>query len=285
MGRPGLHNHPKFRRLVDILKCPVPHVRGYLECLWEVAYECGNDYLGDARDVELAAQWPGEDGQFCSAAVVAKLLDKKRDGFYVHNLFENAPNYVKNRMVREAARKLRGVTLSDLRRQAGSKGGKAKSKNKQNVANGSNLPTLVNPQLANERTPAPAPAPAPVLNTNNNPQAEFGRKYLGFLPPRFDSEAVRESLWEWRSHFAAVHHGQAFDDMKILALLKYRGEMQWDAGKLVRAINASIAAGAKSIFDPDAGRNGHKPRTSKTAPEKRAELDSLYPTLTTPRKP
>jgi hypothetical protein len=67
MARPGLQKHPKFRRLVALLGVPVPHGVGYLECLWEVSYECGNPAIGDVFDVELAAQWPGERGKLCEA--------------------------------------------------------------------------------------------------------------------------------------------------------------------------------------------------------------------------
>ena len=45
MARPGLDKHVKFRRLVRILGEPEPHVRGYLELLWEVGYENGDPVL------------------------------------------------------------------------------------------------------------------------------------------------------------------------------------------------------------------------------------------------
>jgi hypothetical protein len=76
MARPGLKNHPKFRRLVFVLKEPIPHVLGYLECLWMVAYECGDPLIGDQTDVELAAEWPGERGKLCKALSECRFLDE-----------------------------------------------------------------------------------------------------------------------------------------------------------------------------------------------------------------
>jgi hypothetical protein len=67
MGRPGLGIHPKFKRLCAILREPRPHVRGYLELIWEVAYEAGNPMIGDAAMIEAAAEWPGEFGVLCNA--------------------------------------------------------------------------------------------------------------------------------------------------------------------------------------------------------------------------
>lgn len=67
MARPGFRNHPKFRRLVDILSLPEPHVYGICEFIWQVAYENGKSEIGDEKDVELAAHWTGEAGKLCRA--------------------------------------------------------------------------------------------------------------------------------------------------------------------------------------------------------------------------
>lgn len=67
MARPGLDRHVKFRRLERILDEPRPHVRGYLELLWETAYENGDPVIGDADAVEAAAEYPGPPGKLCDA--------------------------------------------------------------------------------------------------------------------------------------------------------------------------------------------------------------------------
>ena len=106
MARPGLRAHPKFRRLLHLLQEPAPHVRGYLEYLWEVGYEAGNPVIGDALDIELAAEYPGEPGKLCKALLDCRLIDRLEDGrFQIHDLLENAPEYVKKRLARDQQRK------------------------------------------------------------------------------------------------------------------------------------------------------------------------------------
>jgi hypothetical protein len=85
---------------------PEPHVYGHLEYVWMVAYETGDAVIGDAIDVELAAQWVGEPGKFCKAMVDVHLLDSIGDGrFAVHDLLDHAPDYVQQRARREAERR------------------------------------------------------------------------------------------------------------------------------------------------------------------------------------
>jgi hypothetical protein len=106
MARPTLWKHPKFLRLVHSLGEPVPHLVGYLECMWSVGYESGDPVLGDATAVELAAQWPGKRGKLCKALVTVGFLDALDGGRYaIHDLIGNAPDYVQGRARREAERK------------------------------------------------------------------------------------------------------------------------------------------------------------------------------------
>lgn len=172
MGRPGLTQHRKFRRLERALGSPLI-ARGALEMLWDSAYENGDEYLGSAADVEAAARWDGEAG-----ALLTALLEAGGDGnagfieeipdrsghYQIHNLFENAPEYVQKRMLRELARKERGVTISDLRREAGKRGRAVTvgQTSGQLLANGGQLPANGGQLLANGDTPAPAPAPLKV---------------------------------------------------------------------------------------------------------------------------
>jgi len=139
VARPGMMEHRKFVRLVAMLGLPRAHVRGLLECLWDVAYQCGQEYLGDVVDVELAAGWSGEAGRLCKALVecggngavgfIEPVTD--RDGhpsqsasgdpgigfkggsavtdgpvrYRVHDLFDHAPEYVTGRAQREEERR------------------------------------------------------------------------------------------------------------------------------------------------------------------------------------
>lgn len=119
MARPTLTTHRKFRRLARLLGGQAL-ARGTLELVWDVAYAAGEARIGDALDVEEAAQWQGERGACVQALVQCGFLDADPDGetFTVHDLFDHAPDYVFRRAEREQHRKAKGATLSDLRRQA-----------------------------------------------------------------------------------------------------------------------------------------------------------------------
>jgi hypothetical protein len=144
MARPGLRQHPKFKRLLHLLREPVPHVLGYLECLWEVGYQAGNPVIGDPTDIELAAEYPGETGKLFKALLDCRLIDEVGDQYQIHDLMQNAPEYVQRRMEREASRKQSGKTVSDVRRDA------ARARwDKQTHANDERL-------YANGATPSPA---------------------------------------------------------------------------------------------------------------------------------
>jgi len=103
MARPGMRQHPKFKRLLHLLREPAPHVVGYLECLWETGYAHGEAVLGREADVELAAEYPGTPGRLAAALEEVGLIDRLEDGrLRIHDLYENAPEYVRRRMDRRA---------------------------------------------------------------------------------------------------------------------------------------------------------------------------------------
>lgn len=113
MARLGLRNHPKFRRLVALLRLPEAYVLGHLQMLWETAYEIGPE-IGDATDVEVAAGWVGEPGVLCSALATCggsgrhgflEPNPELPDCFLVHDLWDHAPEYVSRRVGKEIARK------------------------------------------------------------------------------------------------------------------------------------------------------------------------------------
>jgi hypothetical protein len=162
MARPGLRQHPKFRRLVHTLQEPAPHVLGYLEFIWSVGYEAGNPLLGDAVDVELAAEYPGTRGKLCKALLDVRLIDQLGDGRYaIHDLMDHAPDYVRRRMEREAERAAKGKTLSDVRRAAaGVRWHPGGATTMQTDANDGQLHPLADCRDASGATPAPAPAPS-----------------------------------------------------------------------------------------------------------------------------
>jgi hypothetical protein len=102
VAKPDLRNNKKFRKLRRLLPEPVPHLIGYLDCLWHQGYQTGDPFIGDATDVEAAAEYPGEPGRFVKAAHESGFLDQDGSGNYlIHELYEHAPRYVRLRMARK----------------------------------------------------------------------------------------------------------------------------------------------------------------------------------------
>jgi hypothetical protein len=132
--------HRKFARLARLLGGDVARARGHLEMVWEVAYENGDELLGDAGDVEQLAAWRGKPGQLVDALVQAGFLDASPEGLRVHDLWDHAPDYVRKRRSRESQRRTKGAELA---RPADSDR------------------TVTGHRPTNGRTRAPAPAPAP----------------------------------------------------------------------------------------------------------------------------
>ena len=175
MARPGLTQHRKFRRLARAVGSE-PLTLGCLEFLWETCYQNGDDYLGDALDVEAAAHWDGEQGKLCTALLTAggdgnrgfiDELDGRPGHYRCHDLFDHAPRYVSRRLQKEMEREAAGVSISEIRAAAGRKGAAiTNSKRAAHVGN----------ESANGRhfavTPAPAPAPAPVESKPSSSELE-----------------------------------------------------------------------------------------------------------------
>ena len=171
MARPGLMQNRKWKRLVRALGSPAL-ARGSLELLWDACYEAGNDYLGSDADVELLAQWEGVPGALASALAGAGgegcagfiEPDPQRPGWRIHDLFQNAPEYVQRRLIRELARNQRGETISSLRSAAGRKGRAAQLGHSADAipAHGGQTadkcPTNGGQTATNGDTPAPAPS-------------------------------------------------------------------------------------------------------------------------------
>ncbi|KKL83957.1 hypothetical protein LCGC14_1969510 [marine sediment metagenome] len=164
MARPTLFTNRKYLRLISILQIPEPHVLGLLEYMWRSVYESGQDILGDSIDVELAAKWNGESGVLTQALTDVGFIDENDGNFIVHDLYDHAPAYVQKRMEREIERIQRGTTISELRKEAGRKGGLAtqdKVRQSKSKASGNQLVDLLKQTEANGSTPTPSPSPTP----------------------------------------------------------------------------------------------------------------------------
>ena len=246
MARPTLFTSVKFRRLVYILKVPTPHAVGYLECLWAIAYECGQPIIGDTVDVELAAQWPGEPGQLCEALAAVGLLDAVDGGkWQIHDFWDHAPEYVKKRHDRELDRKSR------------SRGRSARAENVSN--NVENCPPngRQRPPLSAERqttaengkppTPAPTPTPTPHIPPYP-PEGEQGGEEPG--GEIFTTPEAKAALDGWER--VNAERGKPLTPTRRRALLTKLAGMGHD--RAVAALIHSTAAGYTGIVEPNYGR-------------------------------
>jgi hypothetical protein len=216
VARPTLNSHRKFLRLARVLGSDVL-ARGHLEICWDGTYQSGDDYLGTSQDVESAAHWAGEPGLLTKALLEAggesnagfiEEVPDRPGHFRIHDLFENAPDYVQKRRQRELNRKARGVTLSDLRREAGKRGRATQFPQQpsgQLPASGGDLQANVCQLHANGETPAPAPAPAQKDQTlTSKPENGFDQLVLG---AEFRSELKLDQALEivWAYYIAELH--------------------------------------------------------------------------------
>lgn len=176
MGRPTLNESPKFRLLCRRLGIPRAHARGHLECLWDCANATGDPMIGEPAAVEAAAEWEGPEGVLFRALSEGRWIDEVSPGRWaIHDYFDHAPRYVRDRAAREAERVKKGKTITEMRSEAGKKGAEAR-KTSNRVANGAQLPAFDGICLANGQTPTPTPSP----HTNPSPPPSPSSP-----PPRF----------------------------------------------------------------------------------------------------
>lgn len=165
MARPGLTRHPKFLRLARAVGGEAV-ARGCLEFVWEVAYENGDPFIGDAEDIETSARWTGKPGVFCRALLEAGgttrcgfiQRSEDRGGYEIHDLWDHAPNYVQRRAAKEMERADRGATTRDLLSAAGKKRAAQAARGK-----GGKFLALASLRPASDQPEAGTPAPAPAL--------------------------------------------------------------------------------------------------------------------------
>ncbi len=122
MARPGICKNVKFKRLVKTLDLPRPYVLGLLEVLWSVAYESGRPIIGNSEDIEIAAEWPGNPGEFFGAMRDGRWIDSvdgADDLWEIHDLLENAPDYVRKRASRDRSQKTKGLANSGSEGESG----------------------------------------------------------------------------------------------------------------------------------------------------------------------
>lgn len=172
MARPGLQRNRKWPRLVRALGGEAL-ARGSLELLWDVAYENGEEYLGDSDDVELAAKWQGPAGVLTKALLDAggpgepgfiEEHPEKPGRYIIHDLWDHAPDYVRKRRVREGERQTKGAELAAMSPKPRRSSSSDRSLTGQSPPDGGHRPDDGGQAADVDRCPAPfgrtrAPAP------------------------------------------------------------------------------------------------------------------------------
>jgi hypothetical protein len=210
-----------------MLGCPVPHARGYLECLWEVGYKDGEPLLGDDHDVALAAQYPGADvAKFvaalaeCGGPGCAGFIEKAPDGrWMIHHLLENAPSYVQGRIRMRRYRE-------------------------QHRTNTEQCSTVAQPLRNGYASPAPAPAH---INTPLTPLAGGNELFAAQEPKTETPKAKRKRKIEqgppgcerfWAAYPNPAQHRRRVDKDTCIKLWKVNG-LEDQADQIVAAVEAA----------------------------------------------
>lgn len=235
MARPGFLTHPKFRRLCHILREPAPHVLGYLEMMWSVGYENGTPYLGDKTDVELACHWPGEHGELHSALLACNLIDDLGDGTYqTHDLVDNAPAYVRNRMRMREQR--------ERERQAPEPVAKQKPAQVQPLeTQGKDLFGAVQPCATQPNT-------KDALCATSMPPSVKTKEVQFQIPPELDVPTFREVWASWLRHRKQKHNSVTEEG----ARRQFKDMVKMGVERAVAAINYSIKQGWTGLYEEKA---------------------------------
>jgi hypothetical protein len=244
MGRPGLTRHRKFARLTRLLGSAAL-ARGHLELIWEVAYENGDDLLGDAGDVELLAQWQGEAGALAAALVESGFVDLEANEYRVHDLYDHAPEYVRKRADREAARQAKGITIREIRAAAASARWEKWNSNRtangqQTAASGNHLHATGSKRRANGTPPAPAPAPIEALPSATPPAPNARRIIAGLERTRISGLTTLMAGVYQDVRGEKYAHGGAKDTKALGRLVKLA-----DNAEILRRWRRALDLGAK----------------------------------------
>jgi hypothetical protein len=100
--------HRKFLRLCRILPKEHPaKLRGHVENIWDACNDASNnnETFEDRDDVELVAEWDGEEGSLLNALLKVGLLEKgKARSITVHDYWDWCPHYVVERVKKRRQR-------------------------------------------------------------------------------------------------------------------------------------------------------------------------------------
>ncbi len=156
--------HHKARKLKKRLG--VAAVLSLLQ-LWAYAAKLrtdGNLSGMSVEDIELAAEWDGEEGAFASSLLDCGFLDRDDEGYLLHDWAENNPWVAEEKARSEQARKNAEARWRKSGKEKPQSGGNAPSEQKQCDGNAG----AMQPQSGGN-APSPSPKPTPTCEELNTP--------------------------------------------------------------------------------------------------------------------
>jgi hypothetical protein len=240
MARAGLLDHRKFKKLVHLLRDPIPHCVGYLECLWTVAYQSRSAFIGDSLDVGLATQFPGEPEKICNALAAAGFIDKLSDGaFEVHDLEQHAPQHVRRAIEK---RRKADQQLAKSKPSAEIEPDNGQSLASQRLAKGQLLASKENREERIEKR-----------EEKNSPLPPF---FASIPEPLKSSPQFVQSWTDWTTH----RQEKKAKLTKTAATKQLAKLANIGLARAIAALEHSTANGYSGIFEPKPnGANGSKP--------------------------
>ena len=121
MPRPGFLRHRKLLKAAKLCGVPKYAMLGLIQMIWEYAYDTGDPYIGQSDDLEVIAEWDGEEGRLTRALAncgtdsgpgLIERVEGKPEHWQVHDLYDHAPEYVRRRWSREQERRVKGKSVS-----------------------------------------------------------------------------------------------------------------------------------------------------------------------------
>lgn len=219
-------NHHKARKLRKRLGC-----QGLLSLLqlWAYAAKLRTDgrFSGmSSEDIELAAEWEGEEGTFTTALLEAAFLEQDDQGYFLHDWAENNPWAAEEQARSEKARKGAQARWGKAYGQVEHDLSNAPSKPKQCVGNAQ---AKREHDLSNAPSPSPIPKPKDIRNDSSlrsestpaPPEAATGEQPPPMQPvitlPLNTGEEypiVQGQIEQWQDLYPAVNVAQALRNMR-----------------------------------------------------------------------
>jgi hypothetical protein len=197
----GLPQHPKTKKLIKRLG---QSSAWSLVCLilWAASNRSDGNLSGmSIEDIELAADWSGDDGAFVGALVDVRFLDEQDGGFVLHDWIEHNPwaagadmRSAKARW--NAAKRHHGVAEADRLVPEYAAIRNAAS----NAASNATSTDAAEDKQDSSNAPSPSPSPIPTSSSLRSGEGEAPRKRSAPTPAIPKPDDVDQQTWaDWLS--------------------------------------------------------------------------------------